>query len=143
MNTSWAAVQKPDLPEAWDLAQPFIERALREGMNEFSLKEIVLMLERQDAQLWLIGNDDTYDVIGACVTQIQIGDGTKLLNIFLCAGEHFDLWEHHIEAVEEWGHSQGCDYVRIHGRRGWKKKLSHRGYKEKYVVLAKPLFRSH
>ncbi len=143
LNVNWSGVPKAHLAEMFPLVSHFIVEALDTTFGEESLEEIAEKLRTGNMQMWVLGDEDDYSILGVVLTKVQTCGKTKLLNLSLCSGEAFDSWTPHLAMLEEWGRAQGCEYVTATGRRGWKRKLKPLGYKEKYVTLYKPLFRSH
>lgn len=141
-RTAWAGIQVDELPYVWPHIQEYIHAGLQHGLGEYTEEDLVRMLQKKDLQLWVAGDMDDLDILGAAITQIQEGKNMKFLDIFLVAGEGIN-WPEHIKELEEWGKEKGCSYIKLCGRRGWKKVLAPKGYTEQYVVLSKPLFRSH
>ncbi len=143
ITTNWAGVQKEDLLQALPLVSHWIKDALDVSLGETNFGEIVDRLNVGTMQMWLIGDEESLRVLGVLLTEVQDYAKTKVLNVHLCGGENLDDWFPHWETLEEWGKEQGCEFITATGRRGWKRKLAPLGFKEKYVTLYKPLFRSH
>ena len=141
--TECSGVPAHQLAQAWPHVEEYLRTALSKGLGEYSLREVQLLLAKEKLQLWVVGDTESLEFLGAFVTQVDESEVGKFLNIFLCAGEDFDDWIHHLTMVEAWGREQGCIYSKVYGRRGWKKKLAPYGYAEKYVVLRKKLFEEH
>ncbi len=143
LNVGWAGVPREELLNFIPLVSHHIQAAMDTTLGERSLEEIVEKLLEGNMQMWVIGDEDDLQILGVLLTQIKTLKNMKLLNVYLCSGEALDDWTVHLETLEEWGRSEGCDFITAHGRRGWKKKLAPFGWKEKYITLYKPLFRSH
>ena len=141
--TDWTGVPREHLKEMLPLVSHLIVEALETTLGEDSFVEVVEKLSTGNMQMWVVGDEDDFNILGVVLTRVQVCEKTKLLNVYLCSGEAFDSWTTHLEMLEEWGRTKGCEYITATGRRGWTKKLKPLGFEEKYVTLYKPLFRSH
>lgn len=81
------------------------------------------------ALLWLAWNG--HDIEAACVTQLDWTECTKACVIVACGGA--GQWSRLITDIEKYAQAEGCDAVRIYGRRGWARVLP--GYRVAKVVL--------
>lgn len=85
-----------------------------------------------DAQVWCVG--DPIDAV--LLTQIQNTAENRFGLLWMAAGD-MRLVTVAREIVEPWFKSMGCAYVRIVGRRGWKRVLP--DYTEESINLVKKL----
>lgn len=142
-NVGASGILSNDVKAIWPIVAPQIMRALGAGLGELTLQTIYEGLERAEMQLWVVGDNETGDDLGVVVTQVQPTGVTCFLNVLLCAGVEMKEWKDLIGILESFGLDRGCEYVKVHGRKGWKRVLAPNGYEERYVVLTKPLFRRH
>ncbi len=82
------------------------------------------------------GLRDDSGVLGLWITRIENSYTEKFGVVWICAGSGLELGvPHYYETIEPWLFSQGCSFIEIHGRKGWKKVLP--DYHEAAVVLRK------
>ncbi len=77
------------------------------------------------------------DIEGVAVTQIGRTEKSKVCTIIACGGRHMSRWLSAIAPIEQYAREQGCDVVRILGRKGWLRAL--KDYRAPKVVLEKKL----
>lgn len=89
-----------------------IEKALERG-SQHTMMSVFKGLTQGKMQLW------TYGEKVALVTAL-VGENCLLL---ACAGYNSDEWLHFLDVVREWAKDHDCKYLKIHGRKGWSRKL--------------------
>ena len=109
----------------WDEVKHPIQRALDHG-HTHTLGDVLEGLITGEMTLWTWGE-------AALVAEI-IDDFCQILT--LAGGKLADYFEH-LETIEAWAAQQGCNEMRVYGRRGWVKIL--KDYDEQYTVLSKKL----
>lgn len=116
----------------WERAAPWIKSAMERGdLGTFiDVEQDVLT---GGALLWLIWEAPI--VLGATVTQIITQDDRKICMIVACGGEDAQSWVHLISKIETYAKTEGCELMRIIGRRGWIKILP--DYRESRTILEK------
>lgn len=116
----------------WEKAAPWIKDAMERGdLGTFSdVRDDVL---NGAALLWLVWSDPI--ILGATVTQIIVQENRKICMIVACGGEDAQAWLHLISKIENYARAEGCELVRIVGRKGWMRMLP--DYKESRVILEK------
>lgn len=116
-------------------AWPEIERCLSRVQDvPWDLVDVQLELEEGRAQAW--GMREGNRVLGFWITRIENSWTHKFGVVWITAGEGLDVGlPAYREHIEPWLWSQGCEYIEIHGRRGWKRVLP--DYEEAAVVLRK------
>lgn len=76
------------------------------------------------ARIWLIGEPGAAPVASIATLVKQQGDGLKSLNFWLAGGERVHEWTPaDIGFFERYAAAEGCDRMRIIGRRGWLRAL--------------------
>ena len=71
------------------------------------------------------------------VTQIITQDERKICMIVACGGEDAQAWVHLIGKIEAYAKAEGCELMRIVGRKGWIHMLPE--YRQSRVILEKAL----
>ncbi len=122
--------------EIWPLAEPLLRRATaRTGLTAFC--EIEREILSGDELLWLAVQSagNKVEVIAAASTRLQQTDTGRVCVITACAGADMQRWLPLISHIEKFASSEGCNCVRIYGRKGWLRVLD--GYTQRHVVLDK------
>lgn len=124
-------VRRHELAAAW----PDIERCLcRVRDVPWSLSDVRELLEAGQALAW--GLRDGPAVLGFWITRIEEGYAAKFGLVWICAGEGLaEGLPVYFDVIEPWFWSQGCQWVDINGRKGWKRVMP--GYDEVAVTLRK------
>ena len=86
------------------------------------------------ALLWLMVGDG---IKGAGVTQIALTEKSKVCTIIACGGDDMRSWLPVIKTIENYARDEGCDAVRILGRKGWARVL--KNYTTPAVILERRL----
>lgn len=113
-----------------------LRRAYQRGVLGSTFEELREDLDRDLAQLWIIHNDDR--IVAAVATSIETSRTVKFCVIRAIGGRGLRKWLHLIEQIEAWAKDQGCDAVRIYGRKGWERVL-HQRYLQPYTVIERRL----
>jgi hypothetical protein len=87
------------------------------------------------ALLWLVWKAP--EILGAAVTQIVVTQKSRVCVIVACGGENLRLWLPPVERIENYARDEGCDAVRILGRKGWMRVLE--DYSAPAVILERRL----
>jgi hypothetical protein len=132
-------------------AQLWVAVARHQGVEERPSSRAMDGRTRPDA-------DRDHEIVAAAVTKLQQAGRRKLCIIVACGGssheEHQGVdarlgglcrerpggmarWLHLLAPIEDWAKSEGCDAMRIMGRRGWGRVLP--TYRLTRVVLEKEL----
>jgi hypothetical protein len=116
----------------WPHASPLIRHAIeRGGLSRFAdVERDVLM---GTALLWLAW--DGRAIAAAAVTQIAATDRGKVCVLVACGGLHMRRWLPLLGAIEAYARTEGCELVRIFGRKGWARVLPE--YEARRVILEK------
>lgn len=108
-----------------------IDRALAHSGGTHTFKDIRDSVILGRMQLW--ENSDSM-----AITEIIVYPRKKTLHIFLASGT-MDGVQAMLASAEEWGRQQGCEAVTFAGRRGWRRVMDKRGFKETLTVMEKGL----
>ena len=142
----------------WPCVAGLIEAAMRRGdLSSFASVATAVMAGR--AQLWVAvarhqgveerpssramdgrtrpDADRDHEIVAAAVTELQQTERRKFCIIVACGGDQMTRWLDLLAPIEDWARSEGCDAMRIMGRRGWSRVLP--AYRLTRVVLEKEL----
>lgn len=120
--------------ELWPHVAPLLRRATaRTGLSAFS--EIERTILTGDALLWIAWDGSAIEA--AASTSLQQTDAGKVCVITTCAGANMARWLPLIRRIEAYARDEGCECVRIFGRKGWARVLE--GYRQTHAVIDKHL----
>lgn len=119
--------------EAWPTIAPFLEIV---EQDEWTLPEIQEDIIKRHCQAW--GMRSGSHVLAIWITRICDGPNGVYGLVQVVAGAPLEqglrIYREHIEPFFT---EQGCEYIKIVGRRGWKKVLP--DYEERQVIFTKRL----
>jgi len=88
------------------------------------------------ALLW-VAHSDGHGIEAATVTRLDLTERSKVCTILACGGKGRSRWLHLLSGIEAYAKAEGCDGVRLYGRRGWKRALP--DYREIGIVMERKL----
>jgi hypothetical protein len=101
---------------------------------EWTLGDIRRSLDEGFAQAW--GMRTAERVLGFWITRIDNTYTHTYGLVWILAGEGIEAGlAAYRQFIEPWFWSQGCEWIEIHGRKGWKRALP--DYEERAVILRK------
>jgi hypothetical protein len=104
----------------------------RTGLSNFEDIESDVLTGLQ--LVWLAW--DGKDILAAATTQL-VKPHDKVCVLTACSGHDRDKWLPLFSRIEQYAKDEGCQKMRIYGRRGWERVLD--GYTAEHVILEKPL----
>lgn len=120
--------------KVWPHARALVKSAIdRTGLSDFAHIEREVLSGLQ--QLWLAWNGTAIEA--AAVTQLVVIGSRKICIIVACGGRDHSRWIHMLADLEKFAKAEGCDTVRIYGRKGWQRILEN--YRANYVVMDREL----
>ena len=120
--------------EVWPVARGLIKSAIDQTeLSDFAEFEREVLSGRQ--LLWLAIDGKMLEA--AATTHLVLIDGRKICILTACAGHHRERWLPLFERLESYAKAEGCEIMRIFGRKGWERVLD--GYHVEHVVLEKEL----
>jgi hypothetical protein len=118
----------------WPLARDLIRSAsLKTGRGSFEHTESEVLAGKQ--LLWLAA--DGSNIEAAATTQLVIQNGLKICVLVSCGGKDRKRWLPLLDGIEDYARKEGCDRMRLYGRKGWARVLN--GYRQRAVILEKGL----
>lgn len=108
-----------------------IERALEHSGGTHTFEDVYESVLLGHMQLWENGDS-------MAITEIVVYPRKKTLHIFLASGTMEGV-QAMLQSAEEWGKLQGCEAVTFAGRKGWRKVMNKRGFRETLTVMEKGL----
>tara|TARA_Y100001963_G_scaffold139488_1_gene205373 strand:- start:121 stop:531 length:411 start_codon:yes stop_codon:yes gene_type:complete len=123
----------------WDSAREHLLRFEKRTGCPFTVDEIGEAVLNEEQQLWILV-DEEEKITGAIVTQVLGYPRGKSLEIMACAGKDMDDYLYDsMSMFEDFARTNGCDSIRLEGRRGWSKILKPYGFEEAAVVLERKI----
>jgi hypothetical protein len=118
----------------WPLVAVRLERAMRRGdCGDYAA--VRRAVHDGGMLLWLAW--DGTAIIAAAVTELARLNGRKICTIVACGGEGWPRFGALIAGLEKFARAEGCEAVRIVGRKGWARVLP--DYAIKRIILEKAL----
>ena len=121
--------------DLWPHVRPMVGQApIKTDMG--SLRELDTDVLSGRALLWIV-HSDSNGIECAAVTRLDLTERSKVCTILACGGSHMRRWLHLLDGIEQYAKNEGCNGVRLYGRRGWKRALPE--YREIGVVMERKL----
>lgn len=130
----------------WPRVAGLIEAAMRRG-DLSSFAAVAAAVGAGRAQLWVaVARPD--EIAAAAVTELHQTEWRKVCCIVACGAhqrvharlrrhEGKERWLHLLAPIEDFARAEGCDAMRIMGRKGWARVLP--DYKVNRIVLEKEI----
>lgn len=127
-------------PESASFVWPYIRHyilAANERAKELDEFHILGKILAGRMHLFVVVTED--DFIGACTVEVQKYPVRTIAQIVHLGAKDFALAATTFDALMEWAKSQGATSFRIHGRKGWERRLVPFGFKPQYSVLEREI----
>jgi len=100
-------------------------------------EDVLNYLQTGQWRLWVALEDGK--IVAAMTVEFFYYPRDKVCRVVTLGGKMMKGWltDNHQQAVENWAKGQGCSYIDVYGRKGWKKVLPE--YKEDCILLRKKL----
>lgn len=135
MSDILLCVDPAKIDQFWPHVAPLIERAFASGLGDDNPETVKFELVVGDALLWIVW--DGRHLIAAATTKLMQTPTKKLCVVTSCAGKELKRFLPYLHDLEKYAMDEGCDVMRVMGRRGWQRVLY--GYHEPWVCLEKEL----
>lgn len=125
-------------PQQVHLFWPHVSHLLRSAIQRTGLsdwEETERSILDGKALLWLAWDGEK--IISAAATTLAKVDRQKICTLVACGGEDMMQWFPLLEKIEGYARDEGCDCVRIFGRKGWARML--KDYEMTNIVLERAL----
>lgn len=136
-NCSLHPVLCQDIDDMWQEIEPFIVKVLNKMEDSTPIESIKNDLLKSARQLWLVKSDEVIKAV--VITTIQDYGKQRTGVLSYISGEDIREWISGIDAIGDYFKAMKCDKFSIIGRRGWKKFIECRGFKEKKTVFERGL----
>ena len=120
--------------DIWDKVKHQIEKTNDAVLND---EDVLGFLQSGQWRLWVAIENGI--VVAAMTVEFFYYPRDKVCRVVTMGGERMKEWltSNTIEKFEDWAKTEGCSYIDVFGRRGWKKVLP--GYEEDCVLLRKAI----
>lgn len=113
-------VNKEDAERIWPQVEPYLMSAMKRWLPVYFSCDLLEMVQKDKAQLWIVTDSEKEILYGAALTQIVIYPRAKIMNVFMLGGKDWKKWKTNISsAMERFAYDQKCDFLQSLGRRGW------------------------
>jgi len=128
-------VEKHEIDTVWDDVKELIAKTNDDVLNE---EDILAYLKTGHYILWIVTKPDSVSIVAAITIEYAHYPRHKMCRVVTLAGESMFEWiDEGLLMLEDWAKAQGCAYMDMYARRGWKKVLKE--YEEDCVLLRKKL----
>jgi hypothetical protein len=128
-------VEKHEINTVWNDVKDLIVRTNDDVLNE---EDILEYLKTGNFILWIVTKPDSDAIVAAMTVEYAHYPRHKMCRVVTIAGEMLFEWvDEGLLMLEDWAKAQGCAYMDMYARRGWKKVLKE--YKEDCILLRKKL----
>lgn len=132
-GVTFHGIRGPDIHKVWPVVYPLIEGALTRTVTA---GYILNQIHKNHALAWMIHVDGELKAV--MVTRRHQSEGVTWFEVLSIGGEDMESWLNEtLDAIEKSAKESGCDSVILRGRRGWVRKLSGHGYRERSVYVEK------
>ena len=130
-------IEKHEIPDIWNNVKDIISQGLVSANDLLNDEDVLNYLNQGLYTLWIATEPDSDSVVAAMTIQYAYFPKYKMCRIVTIAGQRMNEWIGDMYMLENWAKTQGCDYIDMYARRGWKKMLKE--YKEDCILLRKKL----
>lgn len=118
MEVTW--VNRQDAEKIWPSVEPYLVSALKRWLPVYFPCDLLDMVKKDEAQLWIVTNNKEKKLYGAALSQIIPYPRARVLNLFLLGGKDWKKWKDDWSgAIKVFARSQNCEIIQAIGRRGW------------------------
>ncbi len=133
-DTQLVCVDPAHIREIWPTVGRLLKQAIvKTGLSAFATVERDIL--DGISLLWVAWNGTAIEA--AASTSLQQTEAGKVCVITACAGVGMTRWQSLIRGIEDYAAAEGCQCVRIFGRKGWGRVLD--GYNETFAIIDKRL----
>ena len=127
-------IEQHEINSIWDDVKDLIAKTNDEILNE---QDIYEWLKTGYYTLWIATEKDSDKIVWVMTLEYASYPRHKMCRIVTFAGGQINDWINDLYILEKWAKAQGCQYIGIYGRKGWKKVLKE--YDEHCILLRKKL----
>jgi hypothetical protein len=133
IDTQLVCVDPSRVGSVWPRVAPLLKAAItRTNLDRFDEIERDVLSGR--GLLWLAWSDH---VEAAATTILTETDAQRVCILTACGGRDMKRWLPLLETIEAYAKAEGCDRLRLFGRRGWQRMLQN--YRVSNVILERNL----
>lgn len=124
----------------WRTVEPLIQSALDTAPGRYEPVDILVSILKNEKVLWVAFEEESKEIVAACVTYIYNVPLGRVMQIEWVAGSNMAEWQDHIDStMEEYAKDFGCTKIECHGRDGWWPLLKNSGWHKASVSFEKDL----
>lgn len=126
-------VDPAHVSKTWPMVSHLIREAMERGGGDFAEVEATTL--SGEKLLWLAVDEQA--IWAAAVTGLHVERGKSFCCIWACGGKERTRWLDMESLIEKYAKDEGCQSMRIYGRRGWAREFPE--YKLISITLEKAL----
>jgi len=131
---------QPELYEVvWPKAVPYLVPALKHAHDGMTIEQLRFLLARREAQLLVMIDPDTVDVLGAVVMSIKDYANFRVGFVLAAGGYGPTTQKRMYEDLELYAKANGCRYIEGNVRKSIARLLRKVGFEEVCAVVRKQL----
>lgn len=126
-------------PESLDQDWPKIETLIQEVCEVSGLwspQDVKVLIASGRWTLFIAMGEECEAV---CCGELVQYPRMRVFAVYVCHGKNHAKWLHHLDRIEDWAASQGCDRIDPLCRDGWARVLKSRGYTTTHRHMTKLL----
>ena len=127
-------IQAKAVPQFWGMARDYIVKAIEHTACEYTEEMLLDACFTGNSQLWLVWSEER-GCECAVITCVLPHCATCIIQA--CGGRKRQHWLGLLDEIERWAKAQGCQRMRLFGRKGWSRVLP--DYAVQRVIMDKEL----
>lgn len=128
-----------ELDRHWDTLCKELTAVRHLWEDRWTLDYLYFAAQDGRVQFWGLGHEPKIEFV--VMTQVAVYPAARTLQIVLALGEGVlkEVKELLDITLDRFGALHGCTEIEVIGREGWKRELAAYGFKQKFVVLSRPI----
>ena len=126
-------VDPAKVAEIWPHVSHYIKAACEYGDDTFETTQADVLAG--NALLWLAYEGTK--VLAAAASKVWKSPKYKICSVLAVGGHDLSEWKDCLMAIEQYAKLEGCEFIRLSGREGWKRIFT--DYEQPWIVLEKRL----
>lgn len=119
----------------WPHVLGFFLAAYDRGIGDDNVEFLKADVDAGRQRIWIVW--DGHGIIAAAATKLVDMPAKRLCIITACGGGQLSKWAGFKASFEDYARAEGCDAIRLMGRRGWQDVFS--DYYQPWICLQKDL----
>ena len=134
---SLICVDPARMDEVWPHVEKYFRQAYDKGIGDGNVDALKADVDAGRQRVWIIWDYEGDRLMAGIATKLIQTPTKKLCIITACGGEHMTRWIGLKVGLEDYARREGCDAIRLEGRRGWQSVFA--DYYQPWICLQKDL----